>query len=113
MFTQRIIEKLNGLQDEREHYFTFKMQKLMSEPYIIRFFNNQGDSKKNNLEERRKKLEQKVEKEAEKQNHRTVIGETLRVQEEKEQKMMKKIKDFIDESEKSIDLRIKKRNEMR
>jgi len=53
---KKVIEKLNCLQDPREPYFSYKMQKLMSEPYIIRFFNNQHEHKRNPLEERRKLL---------------------------------------------------------
>ncbi len=61
------------MQDMREKYFTFKMQKLMSEPYIIRCFNNQYDSKRSALEDRRKILEQKIEQEAERQNHKKIV----------------------------------------
>ena len=49
---QKAIEKLNGLQDSREGYFSLKMQKLMSEPFIIRCFEHQkdgSDSKKMEL----------------------------------------------------------------
>lgn len=68
------------MQDTREKYFTFKMQKLMSEPYIIRCFNNQHDSKRSALEDRRKILEQKIEQEAERQNHKKIVEKAIQVQ---------------------------------
>ncbi len=39
LLIQKIIEKLNTIQDPRENYFSLKMQKLMAEPYVIRCFN--------------------------------------------------------------------------
>jgi hypothetical protein len=53
---QKIIEKLNTLQDPRENYFSLKMQKLMAEPYVIRCFNNEQDNKKSALDSRRKEM---------------------------------------------------------
>lgn len=51
LLIQKIIEKLNTLQDPRENYFSLKMQKLMAEPYVIRCFNKttEQDGKKHAL----------------------------------------------------------------
>lgn len=57
---QRLIETLNGLQDNREGYFSNKMQKLMREPFITRAFNHQVDNRKDVLENRRKEIEQRI-----------------------------------------------------
>jgi hypothetical protein len=75
----------------------------MSEPYIIRCFNSSYDHKSSTLENRRKELEQRIEKETEKQNHKTVLEQAILAQEEKEKKMMRKIKDHFDQSEKDLD----------
>lgn len=45
----------------------------MSEPYIIRCFSNQTEDRPSALDGRRKKLEQTIEKEAERQNHRAIV----------------------------------------
>ena len=71
------------------------MQKLMSEPFIIRCFNNQQDRKKAVLESRRKDLEIKIEKEAERQNHRVIVEKAIQVQNEKEERMRTKVRDNV------------------
>lgn len=59
------------------------MQKLMSEPYITRFFSNQTENRQSALEGRRKQFELTIEKEAERQNHRAIVENTIRAQAEK------------------------------
>jgi hypothetical protein len=89
------------------------MQKLMSEPYIIRCFNNQYEHKRDALENKRKELEQRVQQEAERQNHRKVVEQVLTAQEQKERRIKEKINEIVMESDKKLQERIKKRAEIR
>jgi hypothetical protein len=86
------------------------MQKLMAEPYVIRCFNHNQDQKKSALDSRRKDLEQKIEKEVERQNHRKVVQQVILAQEEKEKKMMNKVKEIVEQSHKNLEDRIRKRS---
>ena len=52
----KAVEKLNSLQDQRESYFSQKMQELMAKPFVIRCFNHENDGKKNNMEFKRKEI---------------------------------------------------------
>lgn len=74
----------------------------MSEPYIIRCFNNQLSNKKGALENKRKELEQKIQQEAERQNHKKVVEQAISAQEEKEKKIIKKLKEIQDQSERKL-----------
>jgi rubrerythrin len=88
------------------------MQKLMAEPYVIRCFNaTSDDNKKNSLEARRKELEQRLEKEVERQNHRKVLQQAISAQEQKEEKMMNKVKEIVELSNRKLEDRIRRRAE--
>jgi hypothetical protein len=88
------------------------MQKLMAEPYVIRCFNNSSqESGKGVMESRRKELEQRLEKEVERHNHRRVLEQVIVAQEEKEQRMKEKVRQILEQSNTNLEERRRRRNE--
>lgn len=83
----------------------------MAQPYVIRCFNNNNDHKKIALESRRKQMQQKLEKQVERQNHKKVVQQVIVAQEAKEKKIMNKVKELVDESHRHLQERIKKRSQ--
>lgn len=83
----------------------------MAEPYVIRAFNNKHNNTEGKYEHKRKELEQRLEKETERTNHHKVLEQALIAQNQKEEKMKNKIKEVLEDSEKRLSDRRKRRKE--
>lgn len=61
--TQKGVERLNSLQDTRQQFFADKMTQLMVEPHVIKILNCRSASKKDQMENKKIELEQRLSEE--------------------------------------------------